>query len=232
MANRRLLLLIASVIVPSVMANSGLAEDRTYAVDDFDRIYFSGAGTVRVIQDGEPSVTAQGRKQTLDQLIIESSDGTLFIESRDRTSDDLVLNLSIRNLRELVSSGRSLVLADSLKVGNLALAGTGAGSFRVQDLEADELQVSGSGGAEFSFSGQVNRHVIDLEGSGDYRAENLISKSVEANISGVTNVSLSVVELLDIHVSGAAQVRYVGSPYVSQKVSGAGSVKQDPGRSI
>ena len=63
-------------------------------------------------------------------------------------------------------------------------------------------------------------------------AENLISKSVEASISGVANVSLSVVELLDVHVSGSARVRYVGSPYVSQKVSGSGSVKRDPGHSI
>ena len=232
MVNRRLLLLIAFGIVPSVMANSGLAEDRTYAVAEFDRIYFSGAGTVRLIQDGQSTVSAHGRKHTLDQLIVETSDGTLFIESRDRGSDDLILNLSIRDLRELVSNGRSMVLADSLNVGDLTLAGTGAGSFRVLDLEADELQVSGSGGAEFSLSGQVNRHVIDLEGSGDYRAENLISKSVEASISGVANVSLSVVELLDIHVSGAAHVRYIGSPYVSQKVSGTGSVERDPGHSI
>ena len=229
---RKFLSLIALVIVPSVLANPGLAEIRTYAVADFDRIYLSGAGTVRLSQDGESTVKAKGSTHTLDQLIVDASDGTLFIESHDGDPDDLILYLSVGELRELVSNGGSIVLADSLKVGDLTLEGKGAGSFRIQHLEADKLQVSGYGATEFLLSGRVNRHVIDLAGSGDYHAGNLVSKSIEASVSGVANVSLSVVELLDIHISGAAHVRYVGSPFVSQKVSGAGSIKQDPGHSI
>ncbi|MFB3121207.1 MAG: GIN domain-containing protein, partial [Candidatus Binatia bacterium] len=77
-------------------------------------------------------------------------------------------------------------------------SGPCAGSFRIQHLEADELQVSGYGATEFLLSGRVNRHVIDLAGSGDYHAGNLVSKSIEASVSGVAKVSLSVVELLDI----------------------------------
>ena len=55
---------------------------------------------------------------------------------------------------------------------------------------------------------------------------------VEANVFGTGSVTLAVAELLDIRVLGAARVSYVGSPYVSQEISGAGAVKQESQHSI
>ncbi|MCZ6642905.1 MAG: DUF2807 domain-containing protein [Gammaproteobacteria bacterium] len=237
MGKRKLFWLLALFIAPTVLASSGIAETRSYPVTDFNRIYFSGTGTVyisqgvQLSQDGATIVRAQGSRDTLNHLIVEVSDGVLFIESFGQESADLIVNLSIHELRELVSEG-GVVVAESLKVGDLMLEGKGASSFRLEQLEADELQILGSGSTEFSLSGQVNRQVIELAGSGDYRARDLLSQSVEANVFGTGSVTLAVAEMLDIRVLGAARVSYVGSPYVSQEISGAGAVKQESQHSI
>lgn len=241
MGLHKLFWLLTLVVAPIGAVGSAVAETRSYPVPEFNRIYFSGPGTVHLsqtkpqnghlVQAGTATVRAQGSRDTLNQLIVEVSDGVLFIESFGYDSHDLIVHLSIHELRELVSEG-GIVVADSLKVDDLTLEGKGASSFRLQRLEADELQILGSGSTEFSLSGHVNRQVIVLAGSGDYRARDLLSQSVEASVFGTGIITLAVAEMLDVRVSGAARVSYVGSPYVSQEISGAGAVNQESQHSI
>ena len=66
--------------------------------------------------------------------------------------------------------------------------------------------------------------MLDLADPGRYQARSLASESVEATIVGSGLILLQVDDLLDVHLAGNARLRYVGSPYVSQLVSGAGSV--------
>ena len=245
MGLHKLFWLLTLVVAPIAAVSSDIAETRSYPVSEFNRIYFSGPGTVHLSQTvpetkpqnvnlapaGTATVRAQGSRDTLNQLIVEVSDGVLFIESFGYDSHDLIVHLAIHELRELVSEG-GIVVADSLKVDDLMLEGKGASSFRLQRLEADELQILGSGSTEFSLSGHVNRQVIVLAGSGDYRARDLLSRSVEASVFGTGSITLAVAEMLDVRVSGAARVSYVGSPYVSQEISGAGAVNQESQHSI
>ena len=106
------------------------------------------------------------------------------------------------------------------------LEGHGKGRFQLYGLEADELIVSSFDQAEFLLSGRVDRQVLELDGTGYYRAPNLISHSVEAIVTGTGFILLAVDDLLAIDLDGAARVRYAGSPFVSQRVSGQGSVTQ------
>lgn len=64
------------------------------------------------------------------------------------------------------------------------------------------------------------------------QAGNLHSRSVEASVEGAGYILLAVDELLDVRLTGTASVRCVGSPFVSQTVSGPGSVAPVAARSI
>ena len=68
--------------------------------------------------------------------------------------------------------------------------------------------------------------MIDLDGVGRYDAEGLASKSAEVNVLGSGDVALKVEEMLDVAVAGTARVTYIGSPMVSQRVLGIGTVSQ------
>jgi hypothetical protein len=216
-------------------AQNGLS--REYEVAAFDRVYFSGPGTLRLRQGHAPSLQAQATAEVLDLLVVETYDGALFIESpelnaAELNAESLIINLTLVELREVVSNGRGLIVGQSLKVANLSLEGNGAGRFHFSGLEAHELLVTGHDTTEFTVSGHVKRQVLNLEGDGDYRALNLASRSVEATVNGAGSVLLTVADLLDIRLAGAARVRYAGSPYVSQQVSGPGSIQRVEENSI
>ena len=222
--------LTATAPLAFASAQNGLS--REYEVESFDRVYFSGPGTLRLRQGDAPSLQAQASAEVLDLLVVETYDGVLFIESPETNAESLIINLTLSELREVVSNGRSLIVGQSLKVANLSLEGNGAGRFDFSGLEADELLVTGHDSTDFTVSGHVKRQVLNLEGDGDYRAFDLSSRSVEATVNGAGYVLLTVADLLDIRLAGAARVRYAGSPFVSQQVSGSGSIQRVEEHSI
>ena len=213
-------------------ADSAGSLHRDYPIAGFDRIYFTGAGTLRLTQGTQPALNAMASAEVLDRLVIETYDGALFIESPESARDHLVIELTVMNVREVVNDGRGVVTSESLKVSDLLLEGRGNGSFQLDELQADELIVTSYGETEFALSGHVNRQVLELESTGYYRAPNLASHSVEATVTGTGFIFLAVEDLLDIELEGTARVRYAGSPFVSQRVSGPGSVTRVQEHSI
>ncbi|MCZ6644454.1 MAG: DUF2807 domain-containing protein [Gammaproteobacteria bacterium] len=202
----------------------GTTEDREFTVSAFDRVFISGGATVELLQGNEVHVSASGSRKVLDGLRVESGGGSLFIDTDDHGAQDLVIRLTFESLQEMVFDGQVVITSDSLKVEDLIIEGNGSSSIELHGLIADELQVSGLGATKFSLSGTVQRQVINIDGSGAYRAEGLSSRTVEVSVSGVGDVLLSVKEMLDVEIAGAARVRYTGSPFVTQRVFGVGSV--------
>lgn len=199
-------------------------EDREFPIAAFDRVFISGGATIELLQGKEIRMTARGTAAILDGLVVESGGGSLFIDTQDHGAKDLVIRLTFENLQEVVCAGQIVITSASLRVADLVIEGNGSSSIELRGLIADELQVSGLGATKFSLSGQVQRQVINIDGSGAYRAGDLSSRTVVVSVSGVGDVLLSVEEMLDVEIAGAARVRYTGSPFVTQRVFGVGSV--------
>ena len=203
-------------------------ESRRFELDDFDRVYFSGIGTLRLIQGGKPAAVAAGDPLTLDQLVIDSSDGILYIDSEasNIAADGLVIEITVSRLRELVSDGLGVISSTDLAVDKLVLEGRGAGKFTFSNLRADELVVTGQGSTDFELSGEVQRQIVAIDGVGSYRASHLASRSSEVSVFGSGDILLWVEDLLDVKVAGAARVRYLGTPLVLQDILGLGTVSR------
>lgn len=199
-------------------------EDREFITTAFDRVFITGGATVELLQGKENRVTARGTREVLDGLLVESGGGSLFIDTADHGAAELVIRLTFESLREMVFDGQVVITSASLQVEDLIIESNGSSSIELRGLIADELQVSGLGATKFSLSGKVQRQVIHIDGSGAYRAQGLSSRTVEVSVSGVGDVLLSVEEMLDVDIAGAARVRYTGSPFVTQRVFGIGSV--------
>ena len=219
----------ASILLLPLLALSftgWTTESRMFELEEFERVYFTGTGTLHLIQGDIPSAVALGASSTLDELMIVSSDGVLYIDSEtvDLAADDLVIDITFTQLRELVSDGLGIVDSKDLAVNDLLLEGRGAGKFTFANLQADELTVAGQGSTDFELSGQVDRQIVAIDGVGNYSAPALSSRSGEVSIYGTGDVLLWVEELLDVKVAGAARVRYRGTPLVLQDILGLGTV--------
>jgi hypothetical protein len=196
-------------------------------VGEFDRVYFSGAGTVRLTQGSPARLTVRAAARLIEGVDIETRDGVLYIKTTG-PAHELLVDLQVARLEEVVSEGDGHIIGDGLTFDVLRLEGNGAGSFQMERLEARTLEVRSRGATRFELSGQVGHQVVDLSGSGAYRAVGLISNSTTVNVTGASAVRFWADELLDVQVAGSAEIRYAGSAQVEQRVSGMASVLRIP----
>jgi len=202
---------------------AGWALTQEFPVGEFDRVHFSGAGTVHLTQGTSAHLEAQGTSNILEKLKIETRDGVLYIEARG-LARNLVVQLRVANLEEFVAEGEARIRGVGLRFDALRLEGNGGGSFHMERLEARELQVRSRGATRFDLTGQVGQQVVDLSGTGAYRAGQLISNRATISVSGASSVLLWADEVLDVQVAGSADIRYAGSPRVHQRISGVASI--------
>lgn len=64
----------------------------------------------------------------------------------------------------------------------------------------------------------------DTTQSGDYEASDLESRTTTVRVEGTNKAKLLVIESLDVVIIGAGEVSYFGSPNVTQKITGTGSI--------
>lgn len=206
--------------------------DTALEVADYQRIHLTGTAQLMLIQEpeqdaGVSAVTVSGAPQSLRELVIESSDGVLYIDVGDNLRiGDVSICLTVKELKELFSQGASLVEADGLIGESLIIESYGAGHIDIQHLDVADLTVVGSGTSRFSVSGAVENQYVDLQGPGAYQAQDLASRTSLVNVRGSSEVQLWVEDLLDVNVFGDAIVSYSGRPWVQQHMFGTGVIRR------
>src|SRR5204862_5664202 len=168
------------------------------------------------------------------KLIIEQSD----VESLTVTADDNLLpdlTSEVRNSRLVLGTKDFLNINPTgfvtykLLVKKLnSIDVSGGAEIDAKGLLTDSLSVNVSGAGDITITGETGDQTISISGAGKYRADGLKSKKASVNISGIGSALLAVSEHLDVHVSGAGEVEYIGDPQVTQDVSGAGTVRKKP----
>ncbi len=84
----------------------------------------------------------------------------------------------------------------------------------------------GSGALDATVSGRVDRQTVRISGAGEYRAANLASADASVRVSGAGRVVVNAQRTLEVSLSGAGNVEYLGNPRVIEHVSGVGRVKR------
>jgi hypothetical protein len=140
--------------------------------------------------------------------------GTLYIGfTRDKWQDTIIptkqikYNLTVKDLTSIESSGAASIQNEGLKTSSLRLRLSGAGSVKLNALDASSVDT------------------VTLSGLGSYRAGDLKSKSAKVTVSGAGSATVWATDTLNATISGVGSVNYYGAPTVSKTVSGVGSVK-------
>lgn len=88
-------------------------------------------------------------------------------------------------------------------------------------------EVSGlSGSGRCRFAGNADRLTSRVSGSGHIDAAQLSVRQEEIDISGSAHVVTKVSETLDVHISGAGEILYQGSPQISQSITGSATIRK------
>jgi len=210
-------------------SGSVVTEDRD--VSGFDSVALSGFGRVIVTQGDQESLTVETDDNLMRYIQTEVRDGTLVLGFTDDArykipdpSSSVIFRLSLTDLNALDVSGAGSFEIDELDADRLVVTLSGAGDLMIDSLTATDLVVTTNGAGNVELAGAVETQAVDLSGLGNYSARDLESRTATVSISGAGNAGVWVRDTLDVTISGAGGVDYFGSPEVTKNISGVGKV--------
>jgi hypothetical protein len=208
----------------------------TQPLPPFSRVDVDGMVDVTLVQGAEEAVTIEAPARQSRRIRTGVRDGTLTIEAAG--SDDWFggvfagggkpahILVNFRALERVRASGAVKVRADHMKADALAIALNGASSIAIGQLDAKSLAVSGSGAMKAQIAGHGAEQTIDISGAGSYRAPDFVTDAATVSVSGAGKAVVNAARTLDVRISGAGVVDYLGNPKVREEVSGVGRVRR------
>lgn len=212
----------------SLVGISGKGEvvSKTIEIGSMDGIDLSISGDVVLTKGDEQEVRIEAQRNIIDNIKTKVRNGVWEIEFDKivRNHKDVTIYITAPEITQLSVSGSGMISNSSAFSSNdLEINVSGSGYVKFNS-ETNYLKSHISGSGTVDMSGSTNFHEVHISGSGNFNGFDCESTSVDANISGSGNCSLTVNDKLDANISGSGNIRYIGHPSVNANVSGSGSV--------
>jgi hypothetical protein len=197
-------------------------------VSDFRKVHLSGTGNLIITQGELESLTIEADDNIIPIIETDVSGAELDIGfKRGYTfipSTAIKFHLTVVDLDEISLNGAGNIDCEGFETKVLQFDVSGAGDLDF-DLDAERVEVIISGAGNIILSGQVDSQEIEIDGAGKYNGEDLESSECVITVSGAGSATVNVSELLDVEINGIGNVYYIGSPSVTQDISGLGKVR-------
>ena len=137
-----------------------------------------------------------------------------------------VSGFSSTDSTRLEASGASTMNIDDLEAGDTRLIISGA-SRAIGSIEMADGDFEVSGASSVDLEGNADDVSFEISGASTARLADFTVASADARVSGASTATVNVSGILDIEVSGASTLYYVGSPTLGRlDVSGGSRVSQ------
>jgi hypothetical protein len=226
------LLVSAGCVGVKAVTGSGKAVTETREVSDFRKVEMGTLGTLYIEFGEREALRIEADDNLLPYLETEVRGDALKITSRDMVGilpkEPIYYHLTVRTLDEIVLSGLgSIEVQEPIEASTFAVTISGGGNVELEDLRAESFDVALTGlGDLYIDEGTVEVQDVLISGGGNYRARGLDSERATVRLTGLGSATVRVSETLDVTISGGGSVKYIGSPSVTQNVSGLGHVEQ------
>ncbi len=237
---KRLLLIISVVLIlfafsgcdiqGHVIRGSGVIITEQRDVSGFTEVDISVALDITIEQTGEESLELVGDDNILARITTEVTGNRLKIYLKDRVlthlspTEDIKARLTVKDISKIDLSGSAEITANDLSTVALDIDISGSAEVMMSNLDVDDLDIELSGSGKFKLSGRADVQSIDISGSGDYDARDLVSKECYISIAGSGDATVNVTDFLSVNVAGSGDVKYLGDPRVSYSVAISGSL--------
>ncbi len=200
-------------------------------LSSFDAVYVSGNTDIYVKQDSAFSVRVEADENLMEYIITELDGNTLKMRSKDgvnlKSSRSIKVYVSGPTFKYFKASGACNIFSENKISSSEAITIDISGASDVKmELMTPKIETDLSGASSLTLSGQTKDFKVDGSGSTDIKCFDLQTENTEIKLSGAGNADVFASVKLDVQVSGAADVKYKGNATVTQKISGAGSVKK------
>ena len=241
---------------PAQSAGTGAQNTSAGLTGAFNRVSNRGVGNLHLVQGEAEDLRIEGSDELKARVRTQVKDGTLEIWFEQDWLDwfsfgitggwKLDYYLTMRDINgiamrgagsldcpkiettdlELSQAGAGNIAIGSLSATELKVKHSGAGNLNIKSLEVEDLSVDHSGLGNIDLAGRASRQDVSLSGAGNYSAANLESQDAAVKQSGLGNAHVWAVTTLEASLSGAGNIEYRGSPTLTQKASGLGSIRK------
>ena len=191
------------------VAGSGVRKTEKRELPAFDSISTEGAFSVEAVAQKPVSFEIEADDNILPLIRSEVRNGVLYLkpEKSFNSRQGVIVRITVPDLSKVET--------------------TGAGKFKVQGLKNDRFEVSSTGAATVTVSGDTKDLEIHTTGAGLVDTHSLRAARANVNSTGAAKVDVYCSEQLDANVAGVGQVTYSGDPKVVNKhTAGAASVSK------
>ncbi|UCF67447.1 MAG: DUF2807 domain-containing protein [Acidobacteriota bacterium] len=208
---------------------SGVVAEETRSVSGFSGIRHATQGSLQIERTGSESLLVRAEDNLLPYLDSVVTGGTLELRTEGNVDLEptrpIVFEATATTLETVELSGVGETTAIGAMGDRLRLTVSGVGNITATSVEGNRLDSTLAGVGNMDVSGEVNLQFVDLSGEGNYDARNLASTDTEVSISGEGTVTVWATGTLDVTISGTGNVFYLGSPVVTENITGVGSVE-------
>ena len=162
---------------------------------------------------------------TTPEAFIDMDENVNLLLGKD-DADLLTFTIALKDLTGLTVSGLADVEMDTLSTTGLDVEMSGAGQFKLEQLDAESVNINLSGLGNVDISGEVTQATIEISGAGSVNAADLRCQMADVNIPGLGGATVWVTERLTGNISGGGSVNYYGSPQVDTETSGLGQFEK------
>lgn len=199
------------------LSGSGRIAVKEFELSGFDQIETGLPFDVILSQAEEYKVEVYADDNFIDYVYLEVQGTTLTMGFKPGFSYDLK-NISLRvevtmpEIKALVLSGSSLVTLDNFtELEDLEVSLNGASSLGGR-LEASEIVMHASSNAKVNLVGSVLKLSISADGNSLVDLKDLETKQASVEASGLSQVVVNVLDVLEISASQHSQIHYYGNP--------------------
>jgi len=181
----------------------------------FTKLDIAGSFNITLVQDSSNSVTINADDNILNIIKTDISGDKLKISTDNKnicSSKQITITIGVRSLKSISASGAVEITSNGrLNVGDLDLNLSGATKINL-DVAASNVNTEGSGISDITLKGQASSHAVELSGSGNVHAFDFVVGSYSIETSGQSDCEINVLNELNIHSTGASDIKYKGSP--------------------
>lgn len=192
------------------------------SANNLDNINLSGACDLYMetpLKADDLKISASGASD-LDMKPIEGNNikiitsGASDIDNAELIAKKVYINASG------ASDGNISIVADIVD-----MIASGASDFDIV-VDVNDLKIRASGASDFNAEGKSKKFIVDVSGSSEMKAYDLISDTVIVDASGNSNCKVHAIKVIDASSSGVSNIYFVGKPdKTSFSVSGVSTIK-------
>ncbi len=137
----------------------------------------------------------------------------------------VVFNLTVKDLNKLTISGASKANISKFSTEEFEVELSGASKLNLDIFEGNKLVADISGASKVDIAGRVDVQDLSLSGASAFRAKNFESNETVAYGEGASNFTIWANDDLDVTLSGASKLSYMGSPEIHKSLSAGASIR-------